>query len=85
VKDGEELEEKSGGRVDVLLLSYVAKMYANNDECFEWISKKINDRKISIAFVISRDEKMEEFIRGFEKKGVLVTPLMEQTLGKDHR
>ena len=86
VKDGDAmLEEKCGGAVDVLLLSYVAKMYCCNDECYEWISKKINDRQVSIAFVISRDEKMEEFIRGFEKKGVLVTPLMDQTLGKDHR
>jgi hypothetical protein len=60
-------------------------MYCCNDECYEWVSKKINDRQVSVAFVISRDEKMEEFVRGFEKKGVLVTPLMDQTLGKDHR
>lgn len=86
VKDGDALlEEKCGGPVDVLLLSYVAKMYCCNDECYEWVSKKINDRQVSIAFVISRDEKMEEFVRGFEKKGVLVTPLMDQALGKDHR
>ena len=51
VKDGDAmLEEKCGGAVDVLLLSYVAKMYCCNDECYEWISKKINDRQVSNRF-----------------------------------
>lgn len=83
--DGKNFIRKCGGKIDIAIVSYSLYMYMSENEHINWLSQQILSGEIPILLVNSRKKNLQNHKDRMAIKGVVSTPLLKQTKGRDDR
>ncbi len=83
--DGKNFISKCGGKIDLAIVSYSLHMYMSGDEHIKWLSDQIRSGEIPLLFVNSRMKNLQKHKDRMAARGVVTTPLLNQSKRRDDR